>query len=97
VVLGLNDVGQTLSTTFPATVPTWTSIKTAIPTWTGLKTQYPTWTQIVQSVFKPKRIRYQKSSTHLSFRFYQGSSSMSKLKLGPFHIGYKLARIGRVS
>lgn len=97
VVLGLNEVGTRISTQFPATVPTWTSLKNAVPTWTGAKTQYASWSDVVESVFKPKRARYQKASTHLAFRFYQNSSSVTRLKLGPFHIGYKLARIGRVS
>jgi hypothetical protein len=41
-------------------------------------------------------VKFQKGSQHLSFRLYQSSSSVTRLQIGPYHIGYKLKRPGRV-
>jgi len=96
IVLGLNEVGTTASTTFPESVPTWTSLRSVIATWTDLKDQYPTWKQVVQSVFIPKRIRMQKKSQFLSFRLYGSVENLTDAQLGPYEVSYKLQRIGRV-
>ena len=96
IVLGLNEVGQTASTTFPESVPTWTSLRSVISTWTDLKNQYPTWKQVVQSVFLPKRIRMQKKSQFMSFRLYGSVTNLSDAQLGPYEVSYKLQRVGRV-
>lgn len=95
-VLGLNNVGTTLSSSFPASVYTWDTLRAAVSTWDNLKAQFPTWSDIVQGVFVPKRVRFIKRSQHLSFRFWQSTSSMSRVKTGPYQIGYKLQRPGRV-
>ena len=95
-VTGLNNVGKLMTTDFPATVPTWSTLRTTISSWTAMKAQYPTWSSVVQSVFRPKRIRFLKRSQHMSFRLYQASSSVARLKIGPYQLGYKLMRPGRV-
>jgi hypothetical protein len=95
-VIGLNNFGQTLSGVFPASVLTWDGLRTSVSVWDGVKAQFATWNQLVQGVFKPKKVRYQKDSQHLSVRLYQSTSSITRLQIGPYHIGYKLMRMGRV-
>jgi hypothetical protein len=41
-------------------------------------------------------MKFLKRSTHLAFRLYQSSALMPKLQLGPYQIGYKLQRPGRI-
>lgn len=96
IVLGLNQVGQIASSTFPASVPTWSTLVASITTWTNLKDQYPTWSQVVQSVFIPKRIRMQKKSQFLSFRLYGSVVPLTNAQIGPYEVAYKLQRVGRV-
>lgn len=96
VVLGLNDVGQVASTTFPQSVPSWSEVAANVPTWTDMKNQYATWTAVVQSVFVPARIRMQKKSQFMSFRLYGSVSPMANVELGPYEVVYKLQRVGRV-
>ena len=95
-VLGLNEVGQIASTSFPESVMTWTQLRANIATWTDLKNQYSTWSQITQSVFIPARIRMQKKSQYMSFRLYGSVANLSNAKLGPYAVDYKLQRVGRV-
>ncbi|MDE2098584.1 MAG: hypothetical protein KGL39_15120 [Patescibacteria group bacterium] len=96
IVLGLNEVGQTASTTFPESVPTWTSVRANITSWTNMKAQYATWKQVVQSVFIPARIRMQKKSQFLSFRLYGSVKNLTNAQIGPYEVAYKLQRVGRV-
>lgn len=96
IVLGLNEVGQTATTEFPESVPTWSSIRAVIATWTDMKNQYPTWSAVIQSVFAPARIRMQKKSQFLSFRLYGNPTNLTNAQLGPYEIAYKLQRVGRV-
>jgi hypothetical protein len=96
IVLGLNVVGQLASTTFPQSVPTWTSTRATISSWTNMKNQYATWTQVIKSVFIPKRIRMQKKSQFLSFRLYGTVPNLSNAVLGPYEVAFKLQRVGRV-
>jgi hypothetical protein len=95
-VMGLNNIGTTLSTTFPATVLTWSQLPALVGTWTGLKQQFPTWTAVIQNVFKPKRVRFLKSSQLMSFRLWQSSNAVTRFQVGPFEIGFKEMRPGRV-
>lgn len=97
IVLGLNEVGSTLSTTFPESVPSWTQIHAAIATWADMAEQYSTWSTVVQSVFIPKRLRSSKKSQFMSFRLYGTPSTLTRAKIGPYSIAYKLGRPGRVS
>lgn len=95
-VLGMNNVGTTMATTFPPTVYTWDSLRTLFPSWDAVKTTFPTWSDVILSVFVPRRARFLKRSQFLSFRLYQASSAVSRLRIGPYQIGYKLMRPGRV-
>ena len=95
-VLGLNNIGQTLSTTFPASVLTWSALRTSVSTWTNVKNAFSTWTGLIQGVFVPKRVRFLKKSQHFSFRVWQSASTMPRVKIGPFEVGYKEMRPGRV-
>lgn len=95
-VLGLNNLGSTLVSDLPATVMTWTQLKTSVPTWTAVKNQFPTWSDIVDSVFTVRKVRFLKKSHHMSFRLWQSNSQMARVKTGPFHIAYKMMRPGRV-
>ena len=96
IVLGLNEIGQVASTSFPQSVMTWTQLRSNISTWTNLKNQYSTWSQITQSVFIPARIRMQKKSQYMSFRLYGSVANLAKAEIGPYAVDYKLQRVGRV-
>jgi hypothetical protein len=96
-VLGLNNIGNTLSGNFPASVLTWDALRTLLPTWDAVKNSFPTWDALITGEFMPRRVKFQKGSTHISFRLYQSSPSITRLKIGPYHVGYKLKRPGRVS
>lgn len=96
-VIGLNDFGQVLSSVFPASVLTWDTLRGSVANWDAVNAQFATWAFLVQGVFRPKRVKFQRASTHLSFRLYQSTSSMTRLQIGPFAIGYKLKRQGRIS
>lgn len=95
-VIGLNNIGQTLTGNFPQSVYTWDTIRATTTSWDNLKNQFPTWSDLIQGVFIPRRVKFQKGSQHLSFRLYQSNSTISRLKIGPFGIGYKPKRKGRV-
>lgn len=95
-VLGLNNVGETLTTEFPASVYTWSTLRQSVSTWTNLKQAYATWSDLIQGIFVPKRVRFLKKSQHMSFRLYQELNTMPRVKIGPFEIGYKEMRPGRV-
>lgn len=95
-VLGLNDIGQTLTSSFPATGFTWDSLRATISSWDNLKAQFATWNAIIQSVFLPKRVRFQKKNQYFAFRLYQGSSAVTRMQVGPFQISFKLQRPGRI-
>jgi hypothetical protein len=95
-VLGLNNIGQTLTGSFPPSVFTWDTLSANVSTWDALKAQFATWNDVIQGVFVPKRVKFQKGSQHLSFRLYQSSGAITRLRIGPFSIAYKLKRPGRV-
>jgi len=95
-VLGLNNIGETLSTDFPASVMTWSQLRQSVTTWSGVKNQFATWSDLIQGVFVPKRVRFLKKSQHMSFRLYQENNTMTRVKIGPFEIGFKEMRPGRV-
>jgi hypothetical protein len=95
-VLGLNDIGQTLSYQFPASNFTWSTLGAQFQSWTALGQQYATWSSIVDSVFLPKRTRFLKKSQHFALRIYPVTRA-TRLRLGPFQIGFKEMRPGRAS
>ena len=95
-VLGLNNLGTTLVSDFPATVMTWTQLAQSAANWTAVKNQFSTWNSLVEGVFRPRRVRFLKKDNHLSFRLWQENGQMSRVRVGPFHIAYKLMRPGRV-
>jgi hypothetical protein len=95
-VLGLNNVGQTLTSDFPSTVLTWDALRALLPNWSSVAEQYPSWSNLIEGVFRPKRVRFLKKDHHFSFRLWQEVPTMTRLKVGPFHIVYKLMRPQRV-
>ena len=95
-VLGQNDIGSTLTTSFPATVPTWSTLSQSVSTWAGLKNQFADWAQIVSSVFIPDRLRFLKKSQLMQFRLWQASSNVTRLKIANFEVGFKPMRTGRI-
>lgn len=96
VVLGLNNIGQTLTGNFPQSGFTWDTLHALITSWDNLKNQFPTWNNLVNSVFVPKRIRFQKRNQFMSFRLYQSNSTMTDVQTGPYQLGYKPSRPGRI-
>jgi hypothetical protein len=95
-VIGLNNVGKTSTTKFPATIYTWDQLPTVAATWDALAAQFPTWDALIASVFKPKRVKFLKRSQFLAFRLYQTDNSVTRVELGPFQLGFKLQRPGRI-
>lgn len=95
-VLGLNNVGRTQISTFPASVYTWNSFRVAVGTWAAAALEFATWVDVIQGVFVPKRVKFTKKSQHLSIRVWQESAAMTRVRLGPFKIIYKVMREGRV-
>lgn len=75
-VLGLNNLGVTSTTTFPASVLVWATIAQSIDTWAGLKDQFATWSDIVDSVFVPDRLRFLKKSQFMAFRLWEQDSTI---------------------
>lgn len=96
-VLGLNQIGTTMTANFPSSVLDWDQLRTSLTTWDNVKAQFPTWATVINGVFQPKRVKFQKGSTHISFRLWQSTSAITRLQIGPYHVGYKLKRPGRVS
>jgi hypothetical protein len=95
-VLGLNNIGNTLTANFPASVFTWDTVRVVTTTWDAMKAQFGTWANVISGVFVPKRVRFLKKSQHLSFRLYQQNSSMTRVQVGPFKVIWKAMREGRV-
>jgi hypothetical protein len=95
-VVGLNNVGSTSLTQLPATVLTWDQLASTTPTWDSLATLYPTWDSLINSVFRPKRVKFLKRSQHFAFRIYAADTSLTKMVIGPFQLGYKEQRPGRI-
>lgn len=95
-VLGLNETGTTLTSSFPATVYTWSNLQGVFGKWSGLSARIPTWDQLIVSVFEAKRLRFLKRSQNFSFRIYQNSNNVIRLRLGPFQLGFKKLRPGRI-
>lgn len=96
-VLGLNNVGQTLTGSFPSTVLTWDALRNLLPNWSAVGEEYPSWDGLIEGVFLPKRLRFIKKTHHLAFRLWQADGNMTRCRIGPFHIGYKLQRPQRVT
>ncbi len=97
VVLGLNEVGQTLGGNFPATVLSWDALRVLLPNWNTVADEYSVWDTLVEGVFRPKRVRFLKKDHHMSFRLWQSASTMQRVQIGPFAIAFKLMRPTRVS
>jgi hypothetical protein len=95
-VIGLNNFGQTLVGNFPPSVLTWDGLAQKVGTWDAVKAQFATWSDLVQGVFKPKRVKFQRDSQHLSFRLWQSNPDIVRLQIGAFNIAYKQKRQGRV-
>lgn len=95
-VPGLNEIGTTSPTTFPATGNTWASMASLGLTWAGSPVLFPTWASPVTSQFITKRIRFLKRAQMMSFRFWQNSNLIKSLALGPWGLIVKPQRVGRV-
>ena len=95
-VTGLNDIGKTSLTVFPPTVLTWDQLAVLFSSWDALAQQYATWDALVQGVFKPKRVKFLKRSQHIAFRVWQEDALLERVRLGPYQVGYKLQRVGRI-
>lgn len=95
-VLGLNDVGSTTTSEWPITVYTWDSLGLTFSTWDNLSNTYPTWDSVVDSIFFVRRIKFLKRNQYFAFRLYQDSAAVTEAKLGPFALGFKRQREGRV-
>jgi hypothetical protein len=95
-VVGLNDIGSTSTTKLIPTVYTWDTLVPLFSTWDNLKAGEPDWDALISAVFKPRRIRFLKRSQNFAFRVWQNSSSVDHVVLGPFQLGYKKMRPGRI-
>lgn len=97
MVAGLNNIGQTLTSDFPVSGFTWDTLRAQVATWDDMKAQFATWDLVVQSVYLPKRVRFQGKNQYMAFRLYQDpNSTVTRMQLGPFQLGYKIMRPGRI-
>lgn len=97
-VLGLNQIGTTLTGEFPATVLTWDQLSVLLGTWDALGAEYGFWDELIDGVFRPKRVRFIKKDHHMSFRLWQETgATMPRVKIGPFNIIYKTMRPQRIA
>lgn len=95
-IVGLNNVGTTSLTQLPPTVLTWDQLAVTAVTWDALSALYPTWDSLINSVFKPTRVKFLKRSQHFAFRIYAADTNLTKFIVGPFQLGYKNQRPGRI-
>jgi len=95
-VVGMNAIGKTSTSTYPASVYTWDLLAAAVPDWDDLAGIYASWDAVINSVFRPKRIKFLKRSQMLAFRLWQDSPALSRVQLGPFGLGYKWQRVGKL-
>ena len=96
-VTGLNEIGTTLATVLPASVYNWDQLGTLFTSWDALAAEMSTWDDIVQAVFLPKRTRFSKKSQYFSMRLYRETDQVSRAQFGPFMLGFKTLRSGRVT
>lgn len=95
-VPGFNEIGTTSATAFLPSGLTWQQLQNQAILWQNLSATYPTWASPVMSQFITKRIKFLKRSQAMSFRFWQNSSSVTALVLGPWSVVMKPQRVGRV-
>jgi hypothetical protein len=95
-VVGLNDVGATATTNLPPTIYTWDTLKQSFATWDSLKSQEATWNAVINAVFKPRRARFLKRSQNFAFRIWQNNANTNNVVIGPFQLGFKPMRPGRI-
>jgi hypothetical protein len=53
-------------------------------------------TWAAQSAWTNLRKKFTKRDTHIQFRFYQSSTAVTDVQIGPLALGFKLQRVGRV-
>lgn len=95
-VLGLNEIGTTLQTTWPNSVYNWDQLGNLFTSWDNLALEFSTWNDIVSAVFLPKRARFSKKSQYFSIRLYRETDQVTRAQFGPFMLGFKQLRPGRV-
>jgi len=95
-VIGLNNVGATITTNLPPTIYTWDTLATTYATWDAVAGANSTWDSLLQAFFKPKRARFLKRSQNFAFRIWQNSSAVTNVTIGPFQLGFKRMRPGRI-
>jgi len=95
-VLGLQRLGRTAKSVFPATNYVWDNLPLLASDWDALGGEFATWDLLNDSNFKPKRIKFLKRSQAMSFRLWQNSMDITRLQMGPFSLAYKWQRIGRI-
>ena len=49
-----------------------------------------------QTVFTNARIKFLKRSTHMGLRIYQTANTLTDVQIGPYAIGFKWQRVGRI-
>jgi hypothetical protein len=76
-VIGLNNIGKVLVGNFP-NIGDVVGQPCASVNMGRRQGAVPDMDSLIQGVFKPKRVKFQKGSQHLSFRLYQSSSSRSR-------------------
>jgi len=96
-VLGLNEIGTTLTTVFPASVYNWDQLGNLFTSWDDLAAEFATWDDVTASVFLPKRSRFSKKSQYFSMRLYRETNYVNRLQFGPYQLGFKQLRPGRVN
>lgn len=95
-VIGLNETGVTSPTELPPTLWSWDRLGLTYTTWDAETILYPTWDSLTEGIYLTKRIKFLKRSQEMAVRIYQKSPAVTKAKFGPWQLGYKLMREGRI-
>lgn len=95
-IVGLNEDGTTSLTEWATSLISWTGMQATYPTWAALTAAQPTWNALASPLYTTKRIKFLKRSQHLGFRIWQKSANVSHVRLGPWSLGFKPQRAGRI-
>jgi hypothetical protein len=95
-VVGLNEVGTTLTTVFPSSIYNWNQLGNLFLSWDDLAEEFATWSDIISAVFLPRRARFSKKSQYFSIRLYRETPYVNRLQFGPYQLGFKTLRAGRI-
>lgn len=97
LVEGLNDAGSTLANVLATTSYTWTTLDDIYTTWSSLGGTYATWAAMSTELAAPQVLFFDRRTTHIGFRIWQNSASVTDAEISLFSWAFKPMRQGRVA